>query len=77
MALRPGDSRLARLVCWERAPSWRRTGAHSHVRRWLRKREDRPCSRPARAADLLAVYNGQPPEELFCDRCDVPDWYAG
>ncbi|MEU2287864.1 AAA family ATPase [Streptomyces sp. NPDC013178] len=28
------------------------------------------------AADLLAVYNGQPPEELFCDRCDVPDWYA-
>lgn len=28
------------------------------------------------AADLLAVYNGQPPEELFYDRCDVPDWYA-
>ncbi|WP_438490738.1 hypothetical protein [Streptomyces sp. S186] len=28
------------------------------------------------AADLLAVYNGQPPEELFCDWCDVPDWYA-
>ncbi|MER6736522.1 hypothetical protein [Streptomyces puniciscabiei] len=28
------------------------------------------------AADLLAVYNGQPPEELFCDHCDVPDWYA-
>jgi predicted kinase len=26
------------------------------------------------AADLLALYNGCPPAELFCDACDAPPW---